>query len=33
MSKLSIDQRNVMNLFQDKRSDFLIPDYQISKYM
>lgn len=28
MSKLSIDQRNVMNLFQDKRSDFLIPDYQ-----
>ncbi len=28
MSKLSIDQRNVMSLFQDKRSDFLIPDYQ-----
>lgn len=28
MSKLSIDQRNIMNLFQDKRSDFLIPDYQ-----
>lgn len=28
MSKLSIDQRNVMNLFQDKRADFLIPDYQ-----
>jgi len=28
MSKLSIDQRNVMNLFQDKKSDFLIPDYQ-----
>jgi len=28
MSKLSIDQRSVMNLFQDKRSDFLIPDFQ-----
>lgn len=28
MSKLSIDQKNIMNLFQDKKSDFLIPDYQ-----
>lgn len=28
MSKLSIDQKNIMSLFQDKKSDFLIPDYQ-----
>lgn len=28
MSKLSIDQKNIMGLFQDKKSDFLIPDYQ-----
>lgn len=28
MSKLNIDQRNVGNLFSDKKSDFLIPDYQ-----
>lgn len=28
MSKLNIDQRNIKDLFQDKKSDFLIPDYQ-----
>ncbi len=28
MSKLNIDQRTVSSLFSDKRSDFLIPDYQ-----
>ncbi|MDY3126650.1 MAG: DUF262 domain-containing protein [Corynebacterium sp.] len=28
MSKLNIDQQNVLKLFSDKRSDFLIPDYQ-----
>lgn len=28
MSKLNIDQKNIFNLFSDKRSDFLIPDYQ-----
>ena len=28
MSKLSIDQKNIIGLFQDKKSDFLIPDYQ-----
>ena len=28
MSKLSIDQRNIKALFQDRKSDFLIPDYQ-----
>lgn len=28
MSKLSIDQRSIKALFQDRRSDFLIPDYQ-----
>lgn len=28
MSKLGIEQTSVINLFQDKRSDFLIPDYQ-----
>ena len=28
MSKLSIDQRNIKSLFQDRKSDFLIPDYQ-----
>lgn len=28
MSKLSIDQRTVKDLFSDKRSNFLIPDYQ-----
>ena len=28
MAKLNIDQRTIIDLFQDKRSDFLIPDYQ-----
>ncbi|RIX33326.1 DUF262 domain-containing protein [Corynebacterium falsenii] len=28
MSKLNIDQQSVLKLFSDKRSDFLIPDYQ-----
>lgn len=28
MSKLNIDQKNIKLLFQDKRADFLIPDYQ-----
>ena len=28
MSKLNIDQRTIASLFSDKRSDFLIPDYQ-----
>lgn len=28
MSKLSIDQKTIKDLFQDKKSDFLIPDYQ-----
>lgn len=28
MSKLNIDQTSILNLFSDKRSDFLIPDYQ-----
>lgn len=28
MSKLSIDQKTVMSLFQDKKSDFLIPNFQ-----
>lgn len=28
MSKLNIDQRTISNLFADKKSDFLIPDYQ-----
>ena len=28
MSKLNIDQKNIGNLFSDKKSDFLIPDYQ-----
>lgn len=28
MSKLNIDQKNVMALFSDKKADFLIPDYQ-----
>lgn len=28
MSKLNIDQQTVLKLFSDKRSDFLIPDYQ-----
>lgn len=28
MSKLNIDQKSIMDLFSDKKSDFLIPDYQ-----
>lgn len=28
MSKLNIDQQTVYQLFSDKKSDFLIPDYQ-----
>lgn len=28
MSKLNIDQKTVKGLFQDSKSDFLIPDYQ-----
>lgn len=28
MSKLNIDQKSIRNLFSDKKSDFLIPDYQ-----
>lgn len=28
MSKLSIEQKSIRDLFQDKKSDFLIPDYQ-----
>ncbi|WP_409966899.1 DUF262 domain-containing protein [Bengtsoniella intestinalis] len=28
MSKLNVDQKTIKGLFQDKRSDFLIPDYQ-----
>ncbi len=28
MSKLNIDQKNIKDLFSDKKADFLIPDYQ-----
>lgn len=28
MSKLTIDQKNIKDLFSDKKADFLIPDYQ-----
>lgn len=28
MSKLSIDQKTIEALFSDKKTDFLIPDYQ-----
>lgn len=28
MSKLSVDQKNIYDLLADKKSDFLIPDYQ-----
>jgi len=28
MSKLNFDQKTIMLLFSDKKSDFLIPDYQ-----
>ena len=28
MSKLNVDQKTIKQLFEDKKSDFLIPDYQ-----
>ncbi len=28
MSKLNVDQKTVKQLFEDKKADFLIPDYQ-----
>lgn len=28
MAKLNIEQKNIKDLFEDKKSDFLIPDYQ-----
>ena len=28
MSKLNVDQKTVRELFENKKSDFLIPDYQ-----
>ena len=28
MSKLHVDQKAIIDLFSDKRTDFLIPDYQ-----
>lgn len=28
MSKLITDQKTIKGLFQDKKADFLIPDYQ-----
>lgn len=28
MSKLNIDQQTIKELFANKKSDFLIPDYQ-----
>lgn len=28
MSRLNVDQKSIFNLLQDKKSDFLIPDYQ-----
>jgi uncharacterized protein with ParB-like and HNH nuclease domain len=28
MSKLNVDQKTIMLLFSDKKSDFLVPDYQ-----
>lgn len=28
MSKLNVDQKSIKELFQDRRADFLIPDYQ-----
>ena len=28
MSKLNIDQNSIKQLFDDKKSDFIIPDYQ-----
>ncbi len=29
MSKLNIDQQTIKELFENKKSDFLIPDYQM----
>ena len=29
MSKLNIDQQTIKELFSNKKSDFLIPDYQM----
>ena len=31
MSKLNVDQKTIKDLFQDKKADFLIPDYQRSE--
>lgn len=28
MSKLNVDQKTIKDLFQNKKADFLIPDYQ-----
>ena len=28
MSKLTVDQKNVKGLFQESKTNFLIPDYQ-----
>lgn len=28
MSKLNVDQKTILDLFRDKKSNFLIPDYQ-----
>ena len=28
MSKLNVDQKTIRQLFDDKKADFLIPDYQ-----
>lgn len=28
MSKITIDQKTIKELFSDKKADFLIPDYQ-----
>ena len=28
MSKLNVDQKTIKDLLQDKKADFLIPDYQ-----
>lgn len=28
MSKLNVDQKSIFDLFSDKKSDFLVPDYQ-----
>ena len=28
MSKLNVDQKNIISLFENKNSNFIIPDYQ-----